>query len=105
MLPVQDGPAGIRKAENSMGYSCEVLMAATFNVPLVKKLGTAFGMECMQLGFGGVYGPGANIHRSAYSGRNFEYFSEDPVLSAVILDAELDGLCSKGVIPFTKHLL
>lgn len=100
---VQDGPAGIRKAENSMGYSCEVLMAATFNVPLVKKLGTAFGMECMQLGFGGVYGPGANIHRSAYSGRNFEYFSEDPVLSAVILDAELDGLCSKGVIPFTKH--
>lgn len=100
---VQDGPAGIRKAENSMGYSCEVLMAATFNVPLVKKLGTAFGMECMQLGFAGVYGPGANIHRSAYSGRNFEYFSEDPVLSAVILDAELDGLCSKGVIPFTKH--
>lgn len=101
---VQDGPAGIRGAEGSVAYSGETIMACTYNTDLIEELGEAFGMEMQYMGFVGLYGPGANIHRNAFGGRNFEYFSEDGVLSGYMLDAELKGLSKMGIITYTKHL-
>ncbi len=100
-----DGPAGMRLAENTIAYPSQTLMATTFNLSLIETMGEAFGMEMMSEGYTGIYGPGANIHRSNFSGRNFEYYSEDGVLSGLMLDAELKGLSSKGIITFAKHFL
>lgn len=100
---IHDGPAGIRDAVNSIAYPGQTIMASTFNTDLIYQLGEAFGMEMQYLGYVGLYGPGANIHRNAFGGRNFEYFSEDSVLSGLILDAELRGLTDMGIITYTKH--
>ena len=100
-----DGPAGMRLAEGTNAYPSETLMATTFNLPLIEEMGEAFGMEMLSNGYTGIYGPGANIHRSNNSGRNFEYYSEDGVLSGLMLNAELKGLTNKGVIAFAKHFL
>lgn len=78
-------------------------MACTWNTELIELLGEAFGMEMQYLGYAALYGPGANIHRNAFGGRNFEYFSEDGVLSGYMLDAELKGLSKMGIITYTKH--
>ena len=87
-----DGPAGMRLAEGTNAYPSETLMATTFNLPLIEEMGEVFGMEMLANGYTGIYGPGANIHRSNNSGRNFEYYSEDGVLSGLMLNAELKGL-------------
>ena len=100
---VGDGPAGLRSVAGSMAYPGQTVMACTFNTGLIEKLGAAFGMEMMSVGYAALYGPGANIHRNAFGGRNFEYFSEDGVLSGYMLDAELKGLTSKGIVTYTKH--
>ena len=104
----KDGPGGIGVANanlpNVMCFPSECLMAATFNDELIEELGNAFGMEILHVGgYAGIYGPGANIHRSAFSGRNFEYYSEDPFISGKMLAREVKGLQSRGVIVFTKH--
>ena len=105
----KDGPGGINQGNNNLSnlmcFPCECLMAATFNEELIEELGNAFGMEIMHVGYTGIYGPGANIHRSAYSGRNFEYFSEDGFISGKMLAREVKGLQNRGVIVFTKHFL
>ena len=102
---VQDGPAGIRVAEGSFAYPGQTVMAATFNTDLIKEIGEAFGIEMQYLGYSALYGPGANIHRNAFGGRNFEYYSEDGVLSGIMLDAELTGLANMGIITYTKHFV
>ena len=105
----KDGPGGIGQGNpalpNIMCFPCECLMAATFNDELIEKLGNAFGMEILHVGYTGIYGPGANIHRSAFSGRNWEYYSEDPFISGKMLSSEVKGLQNRGVIVFTKHFL
>lgn len=106
-LTAADGPAGV-KAENlplgkQMCFPSEPVMAATFNLELIEELGVAFGHEALHADVAEVYAPGANIHRSPYGGRNWEYFSEDPVLSGDMLCAEITGIQSKGVIVMTKH--
>ena len=55
-------------------------MAATYNVELMEELGKALGNDVLDLGATGLYGPAMNIHRNAYAGRNFEYYSEDSFL-------------------------
>ena len=104
-----DGPFGMGKVadglDSCMCFPCEVNLAATWNDDLVEEVGVAFGHEVMHLGYTGLYGPGANIHRSAFSGRNAEYYSEDGFLSGKMLAAECKGLQSRGVIVFTKHFL
>ena len=97
----QDGPQGIL----STGYAfpSPILMASTYDAPLVYQLGDAFAHETMHAGFSLMYAPGACIHRSLYSGRNFEYFSEDGVLSGKILAAEVKGITDRGIIVMTKH--
>lgn len=103
----KDGPSGISGTlvggTSCMAWPAEVVMASTFNEEIIEKLGTLFGEDSIQAGVAGVYGPGADIHRSPYSGRNFEYFSEDPILSKKMAASEMKGLRSKGVIAYVKH--
>ena len=105
-----DGPCGVRidnprdyGLSHSMAFPCNPIVAATFNLELVEEMGDAFGMEALNFGRGGVYGSGVNIHRSAYSGRNWEYYSEDGFLSGIMSSYLSKGLRNRGVIPFVKH--
>ena len=103
----KDGPSGISGGlvggVSAMAWPAEVVMSSTWNKDLIENVGVRFGEDSILVGVAGVYGPGANIHRSPYSGRNFEYYSEDPVLSYEICASETKGLRSKGVITYTKH--
>lgn len=103
----KDGPSGISGSlvggVSCMAWPAEVVMASTWNKEMIEKLGVLFGEDSITANVAGVYGPGANIHRSPYSGRNFEYFSEDPILSYKIAAHEIKGLRSKGVITYVKH--
>lgn len=103
----KDGPSGVSGTlvggASSMAWPAEVVMASTWNAPMIERLGKLFGEDTIMIDVAGVYGPGANIHRSPYSGRNFEYYSEDPHLSYVMAESEIRGLRSKGVITYTKH--
>ena len=106
----KDGPAGISIPNKNLSATCacfpsEGTIAATFNDELVTKLGSAFGMEIIHVNNTGIYAPGTNIHRSAYGGRNMEYYSEDPFLNGKMTSAEVQGLQSRGVIVFTKHFV
>ena len=103
----RDGPAGLKENNPTLGstmsFPGEVLLSSTFDTELVEKLGRAFGMEILHAGFTVIYGPGGCIHRSPYSGRNWEYFSEDGFLTGKMLAAEVTGLQKYGVIVLTKH--
>ncbi len=106
-LKAKDGPCGIKESNlgMQMAFPCPTTMAATWNTELIEKLGDAMGMEVLHLGFTGLYAPGANIHRTAYEGRTFEYYSEDGFLSGKMLSSEVKGLQNRGLIVFTKHLV
>ena len=90
-------------------YCGDPMVAATFNEELARKLGDAFGEEAHanQLAGGslitGIYGYGLNMHRSAFGGRNYEYYSEDGVLAGKMAAAEAGGASEKGLIVFMKH--
>ena len=103
----ENGPQGLTASltmgESAMAYTSEDIRAATYNVELVNKVGECIGEDCLEAGYSGLYGPGANVHRTPYSGRNFEYYSEDSFLSSVICDSEVKGIQSKGVYVFIKH--
>ncbi len=101
-----DGPAGIGAFMgdiNGIAYPSAVVIASTFNVALVKELGTMVGEEGLNLGVNGWYAPGVNLHRSPFAGRNFEYYSEDPVLSGKIGIACVEGAADRGMYTFVKH--
>ncbi len=74
------------------------------NVELIENVGECIGEDCLSAGYSGLYGPGVNMHRTAYSGRNFEYYSEDPFVSGQMAAAEVTGIQSKGVYVFMKHV-
>lgn len=94
---------------NNRWYCGAPMVAATFNVELAKEIGEAFGEEAYSLKatdgkpLTGLYGFGMNQHRSAFGGRNYEYYSEDPVLCGKIGMAEASGASEKGLICFMKH--
>lgn len=104
----ENGPQGLTAAltggESAMCYTSEDVMAATFNVDLLNDLGRCIGEDCLAMGYSGLYGPGINMHRTAYSGRNFEYYSEDPFIAGTICAAEVQGIQSKGVYVYLKHV-
>lgn len=105
----QNGPSGINQPnpvlKSYIIFPCQVNMAATWNTPLIEELGEAFGMEMMHVDYEGLNGPGANIHRSAYSGRNWEYYSEDGFMSGEMLSSETTGMMRYGAILYVKHML
>lgn len=96
----QDGPAGSR---GGIYWASETVIAATWNVDLVEKFGQMIGNESLWLDIQGWYAPAMNIHRSPFSGRNFEYYSEDGFLSGKIAAASTIGAQSKGLYVFLKH--
>lgn len=104
-----DGPAGLNalineQAYEGVQYTSGVVLASTWNVELIEKMGEAFGAEANVWKVSGLYAPGMNIHRSPFSGRNFEYYSEDPFLSGKVAAAEIAAIQSKGVYCYMKHL-
>ena len=102
-----DGPQGFSvlfgARPDACAYCSEVVIASTFNKELAKEMGTAIGEEALQLKWSGWYGPAMNTHRSPFAGRNFEYYSEDPVLSGKIATEVVEGAADKGCYAFIKH--
>ena len=101
-VPTQ--PAALTGGASAMCYTSEDVMAATFNVDLINEVGKCIGEDCLAMGYSGLYGPGINMHRTAYSGRNFEYYAEDPFVAGTICAAEVQGIQSKGVYVYLKHV-
>lgn len=103
----QNGPCGFASTFVSGGagtaFASSTLRATTWNKELVRRVGEIIGEDGLHSGSTGLYGPGANIHRNAFCGRNYEYYSEDPVLSSLIGTEECKGIQSKGIIVYEKH--
>ena len=107
----ENGPQGFTmkltdvmgNSETMTAYSDENIMAATWNTEFMYKMGQSLGEDGLALGMAGLYGPAMNTHRTAYAGRNFEYYSEDGFLGGKIAAAEIGGIQSKGVYVYAKH--
>ena len=106
----ENGPQGLTVALFGSGLGVETtaltsedVLAATFNKELAYEIGNIVGEDCLAAKVTFLYGPGANTHRSPYSGRNFEYYSEDSVLSGEIGRYEVSGIESNGVYVVYKH--
>ncbi|MGQ1787660.1 MULTISPECIES: glycoside hydrolase family 3 C-terminal domain-containing protein [unclassified Saccharicrinis] len=113
---MSDGPHGLRRAPatNKAGYGDQLpatcfptasALSATWDVDLIYKVGQALGEECQALDVNVLLGPGVNIKRSVLGGRNFEYFTEDPVLSGEMGAAYINGVQSQGVGTSLKHFV
>lgn len=101
-----DGPAGINSYMTSLSctaYPSEVVIASTFNVELVRRMGEMVGNESIANKVNGWYAPAMNLHRSPFGGRNFEYYSEDPLLSGAMGAACVSGAASMGLYCTVKH--
>ncbi|WP_169165072.1 glycoside hydrolase family 3 C-terminal domain-containing protein [Cellulomonas taurus] len=102
-----DGPAGfssfINSSINGVAYPSEFLIAQTWDVDLGRAMGEMLGNEAMQKDINGWYAPAANLHRSPFAGRNFEYYSEDPFLSGAMMTSVANGAATKGVYTTLKH--
>ena len=101
-----DGPASINNnftQQGSIGFAGTVMMASTWNTDTVYKFGSSIGRMADDLDVSGWYAPAMNIHRSAFSGRNFEYYSEDGVLSGKLAAQAVQGAESHGVYSYIKH--
>lgn len=103
----KDGPAGISSTlvggENGTAYPPAIVLASTWNNALAEEFGRAIGEDSLDLAVTGWYAPAMNIHRTAYSGRNFEYYSEDGFLSGKMGAATVRGAQEKGVLVYMKH--
>ncbi len=109
-LVVCDGPAGIHPfnaGQSRLYYATAwpigTLLASSWDTTLVKKVGAAFSTEAKEYGIDIVLAPGLNIQRNALGGRNFEYYSEDPIVTGNIAAAMVNGIQSNGVGVSAKH--
>ena len=104
-----DGPScvkgshGITYSDCGTAYPCETAIACTWNTDLAYKMGDSVGQEARSIGTDIWYAPGVNIHRNPMGGRNFEYFSEDPVISGVMATEIINGAWNQGLITTIKH--
>ena len=88
---------------DTTAFTSEDVMAATFNTELLYQVGNLIGNDCLAADVACLYGPGANMHRMPYGGRNFEYYAEDGFLAGEICAAEVKGIQEKGVDVVIKH--
>lgn len=101
-----DGPASINNnfsGQGSIGFPAGVMISNTWNTELAQAFGESIGTMADEMGVSGWYAPAMNTHRSAFGGRNFEYYSEDPVLSGDIACAAVIGAENQGVYAYLKH--
>ena len=103
-----DGPHGIRveedKSASCVCIPCSAALGATWNREIVERIGEVLASDCLEHNIDLLLGPGMNIKRTDLCGRNFEYFSEDPVLTGEMAVAYVDGIQKHGVGACVKHL-
>ncbi len=109
-----DGPSGVNRDPHPAGateysyttaFPTSTCLAATWNLDLIEKVGRAFGNEVLEYDYDVVLMPALNLHRNPKCGRNFEYYSEDPLLSGKLAGAMVRGVQSNGVGATLKHFL
>jgi len=100
-----DGPHGIRnkKEKNCTHFPNVCSLAASWDIDVAKKMGEALAYECLENNIDMLLAPGVNIKRTPYCGRNFEYFSEDPIVTGEMSAAYINGLQGKGIACSLKH--
>lgn len=105
-----DGPAGVHvfnggksRVYYGTSWPSGTLLASSWDTAVVRKVGAAFGVEIKEYGVDLLNGPGMNIHRNPLGGRNFEYYSEDPLLTGEIVSSWVNGFQSNGVGAIAKH--
>ena len=100
-----DGPHGIRRKlkDNCTHFPNLCLLASTWDVNMAEKMGNHIAVDCIRHDVDMILGPGANIKRTPVCGRNFEYFSEDPILSGEMASSYIKGVEDFGVATSLKH--
>ncbi len=112
--PLTDGPSGVNRDPHPAGakdylystaFPTSTCLAATWNTEIVEKVGKAMGNEALEYDYDLILMPALNLHRNPKCGRNFEYYSEDPLLSGKAASAMVKGVQSNGVGATLKHFL